>query len=61
MATAKDEILGALRKQVPIETPALPEVLEGDWIRYADPITQFSNLIAAVVEAASWCREFLKL
>lgn len=48
MATAKDEILGALRKQVPIETPALPEVLEGDWIRYADPITQFSDLIAAV-------------
>lgn len=48
MATAKEEILNILRKQVPIETPALPEVLEGDWIRYADPIAQFSSLIAAV-------------
>lgn len=48
MATAKDEILNTLRKQVPIETPTLPEVIEGNWIRYQDPIGQFSSLIAAV-------------
>lgn len=48
MATAKDEILNTLRKQVPIETPTLPEVIEGNWIRYQDPISQFSSLIAAV-------------
>lgn len=48
MATAKDEILNALRKQVPIETPNLPEVIDGNWIRYSDPIGQFSSLIAAV-------------
>jgi L-lactate dehydrogenase complex protein LldG len=48
MPTAKDEILSLLRKQVPLETPTLPEVLEGKWIRYEDPVGHFSNLISAV-------------
>lgn len=46
--SAKEEILRTLKKQVPIETPSLPEVLEGKWIQYPDPVEQFSNLIAAV-------------
>jgi L-lactate dehydrogenase complex protein LldG len=48
MPTAKDEILSLLRKQVPLETPSLPEVLVGNWIRYDDPVAHFSNLISAV-------------
>jgi L-lactate dehydrogenase complex protein LldG len=48
MPSARDEILSTLRKQVPLETPNLPEVIEGNWIHYSDPVEHFSNLIAAV-------------
>ena len=48
MPSARDEILSTLRKKVPLETPNLPEVIQGNWIHYSNPVEQFSNLIAAV-------------
>jgi L-lactate dehydrogenase complex protein LldG len=48
MKSAREEILNNLRKQIPMETPALPEVIQGEWIRYVNPVEQFANLIAGV-------------
>jgi len=48
MKSARDEILGNLRRQIPLETYTLPEVIEGNWIRYENPIEQFASLVRGV-------------
>lgn len=45
---SRSAILSDLRKQIPIEVPALPEVIEGNWIRYDDPIAQFAGQVKFV-------------
>lgn len=44
--STRDAILNKLRRQI-VDQVALPEVLEGDWIRYEDPIAQFTAAIEA--------------
>ncbi len=45
--SARNEILAKLRRQV-VDQVELPEVLQGDWIRFADPLQQFSEMISFV-------------
>ncbi len=45
--SARQEILSKLKRQV-IDQVTLPEVLQGDWITYADPLQQFSEMISFV-------------
>jgi L-lactate dehydrogenase complex protein LldG len=46
-ASAKAAMLQRLN-QVTIESPQLPEVIEGDWITFADPVTKLQEVIAFV-------------
>ncbi|QDV22601.1 LutC/YkgG family protein [Aureliella helgolandensis] len=43
---SKTEILAKLNRQILDQVP-LPEVLEGDWIKYDDPVAQFTKMIEA--------------
>ncbi len=45
--SARSEILSKLRRQT-IEDVGLPEVLQGDWVQFADPIQQLTETIAFV-------------
>ncbi len=44
---SKDAILNKLRRQI-LDQVSLPEVIQGNWIRYPDPIAQFSQMIQMV-------------
>ena len=44
---SRANILNKLRRQI-IDQVALPEVLEGDWIRYEDPVAQFKSSVEMV-------------
>lgn len=44
--TSRDEILSAIRKRLPEAFPQ-PD-LEGPWIRYPDPITQFASVLEMI-------------
>lgn len=41
---SKTEILAKLRRQI-VDRIELPEVLQGPWIEYADPVKQFSTMV----------------
>ncbi len=42
--TSKERILNKLRRQI-VPQVALPEVVEGDWIRYDDPVAKFAEMV----------------
>lgn len=44
---SRSSILNKLRRQI-IDQVALPEVLEGEWIRYEDPIAQYRSAVEMV-------------
>ncbi len=44
---SRNELLNKLRRQI-IDQTSLPEVVQGDWICYDDPIEQFSSMIEFV-------------
>jgi L-lactate dehydrogenase complex protein LldG len=46
MPTARDQILHDIRATLPVET-ALPD-LNGEWVRYADPVQQFFDVLRGV-------------
>ncbi len=41
---SKTEILAKLRRQI-VDTVALPDVIQGPWIEYPDPMQQFSTMV----------------
>ncbi len=41
---SKTEILAKLRRQI-VDRVELPEVLQGPWIEYPDPVQQFSSMV----------------
>lgn len=41
---SKTEILAKLRRQI-VDKVELPEVLQGPWIEYPDPVQQFSSMV----------------
>ncbi len=41
---SKTEILAKLRRQI-VDRVELPEVLQGPWIQYPDPVQQFSKMV----------------
>ncbi|MEO8271322.1 MAG: hypothetical protein ABI557_16490, partial [Aureliella sp.] len=43
----KTELLSKLRRQI-VDQVELPEVLEGPWIEYPDPLQQFTTMIEFV-------------
>lgn len=54
--SARREILDKLKRQVLNPVP-LPEVAEGSWVRYADPLQQFSDMVAFVGGTCSRVRQ----
>ena len=47
MSNTRQELLAKLRTQM-IEDQPLPEVIEGNWIKFEDPISQFAEAIKFV-------------
>ncbi len=45
--SARNEILVKLKRQI-VEQVSLPDVIQGDWIRFPDPLEQFSKMIEFV-------------
>ncbi|GIW96933.1 MAG: hypothetical protein KatS3mg111_0266 [Pirellulaceae bacterium] len=48
VSPARSAILDKLRRQIVVEHPPLPEVISGEWIRYEDPVMQFTQAVEAV-------------
>ena len=55
--SSKDSVLNHLKRQIVPRTP-LPEVLEGDWIRFDDPVAKFIEMVQF---AGASCRELSSL
>lgn len=47
MSQSKQRLLDKLRSQT-LENKPLPEVIEGDWIKFDDPLTQFAEALKFV-------------
>ena len=47
MTNSKQLLLEKLRSQT-LENKLLPEVIEGDWIRFEDPLAQFAETLKFV-------------
>jgi L-lactate dehydrogenase complex protein LldG len=45
--SSKNQILAKLKRQI-VDQVSLPEVVEGDWIRFDDPPHQFAQMVAMV-------------
>lgn len=54
--SAKEEILTKLRSQI-VDQIALPEVIEGDWIEFEDPVDQFRQSVEFVGGSCVECPE----
>lgn len=47
VSKTKSELLHKLRRQI-IDQATLPEVIEGDWIQFEDPLAHFAEIISQV-------------